>query len=293
MPGQVIRFHDTEFHIVDANGEKWVTVKQVAEALGYSAPDKLNQLIRRNPQAFQGKTFSLKLSENAGRPETLVSYHGVIRIAMWSKAPKALEFQDWAEDILFKVMTTGHYEVPALREDFNLPVLQQILKGINETVLLQGRMLQNQEKRLEQMEGELRGRFSQILIPANRDITSWPTPTQRLRILIGRKSLPKGFNSRGHFDQYVAEAHKQEFGNYPEARCRRHMQKLPEHVVEPCVEIDDFLRRIYRRYMRHAWPGRQLRLKLSRILVRKRAPEKGPGSGQKGTSPILPKGPAQ
>ena len=55
-------FHGTRFDIVDANGEKWITVKQLADALGYADNGKLRNLINRNSVEFQGKTFHLKLS---------------------------------------------------------------------------------------------------------------------------------------------------------------------------------------------------------------------------------------
>jgi prophage antirepressor-like protein len=90
---------------VDVNGEKWITVKQLAEALGYVDRQQLLNPINRNRLEFHGKTFQLKLSGNVGRPETVINYHGCIRAAMLSDAPRAREFRDWAEMILFAVMT--------------------------------------------------------------------------------------------------------------------------------------------------------------------------------------------
>lgn len=99
-------FPGTRFDIVDANGEKWVTVKQLAEALGYAEHAQLSRLIRRNPAEFQGKLSVVNLTTIKGaRFQQIINYHGCIRAAMLSDAPRAPEFRDWAETILFAVMT--------------------------------------------------------------------------------------------------------------------------------------------------------------------------------------------
>lgn len=43
---------------------------------------------------------------------TLLTRHGAIRAAMTSRAPRAKEFRDWAEDVLFNVLTTGKHVEP-------------------------------------------------------------------------------------------------------------------------------------------------------------------------------------
>ena len=114
ISGALPRFHDVDFDIIDHNGQKWVTVKALAEALGYEDHRALIKLIDRNPQEFRNKTFVVKLTTNSpGRPDTtIINYNGVIRAAMLSDAPRASEFRDWAEEVLFSVMTTGAYALP-------------------------------------------------------------------------------------------------------------------------------------------------------------------------------------
>lgn len=57
---------------------------------------------------------------------TLLTRHGAIRAAMTSRAPKAKEFRDWAEEVLFNVLTTGKHEEapkdppPSLRDVTNV-----------------------------------------------------------------------------------------------------------------------------------------------------------------------------
>lgn len=47
------------------------------------------------PADFIGKTFSVKLTENTvGHPETIISCHGVIRVAMLAKTKKANAFKE-------------------------------------------------------------------------------------------------------------------------------------------------------------------------------------------------------
>jgi prophage antirepressor-like protein len=51
---------------------------------------------------------------------TLVTIHGAIRAAMTSRAPRAKEFRDWAEDVLFNVLTTGRHEEPGAAPTLDL-----------------------------------------------------------------------------------------------------------------------------------------------------------------------------
>ena len=85
---QSISFYDTHFEIIDHDGNRWVTVKQLAEALGYSDHKKLSTLIRRNASEFQNKIEYLNLRySSGGKPDQIINYHGVIRAAMLSKTP--------------------------------------------------------------------------------------------------------------------------------------------------------------------------------------------------------------
>ena len=107
---QLIRFEDAEIRIHDFKGDRWVTVKEVAAALGYEDERNLRQLIDRNPEEFKGKQGGFKMNSPGGVQEMRVlNYRGVIRAAMKSDAPRAIKFRDWAEEVLFTVMTTGSY----------------------------------------------------------------------------------------------------------------------------------------------------------------------------------------
>ena len=78
------------FAIINHEGQGWVTIKQLADGLGYGHPDQLTRLIRRNKAEFEGKLLTVKLTGNSpGAPELIINYHGVIRAAMLSDAPNA------------------------------------------------------------------------------------------------------------------------------------------------------------------------------------------------------------
>lgn len=256
----IVVFHGVEFDPIELNGEKAVRVSAVARALGYAVPDKLGQLIRRNPDEFNGKAFSLNLSENpkGGRPETVLTYHGVIRAAMLSNAPRAKEFRDWAEDVLFKVMTTGHYEDPRIPQPhFNHEALTQVLNQMNETLLIQGKMVQNLASELN----EMREWRSHIFIPAQPDNSYWPTPTQRIKVLVPKHKIPKHFNIAGTFDGFASMRHANIRGGLLTQRDRRMIGKMPEYVIQPCPENDQFLREAFHEHLQRGSIGQQ-RLKL-------------------------------
>lgn len=99
-------------NIHDADGNRWISSKEVGEALGAANPRKLVSRLVQTGELMEGKHFrSLKLQNSGpGNPNTLVlSYRGIIRVAMRSEGKRAREFRDWAEDVLYEVMMTGCY----------------------------------------------------------------------------------------------------------------------------------------------------------------------------------------
>ena len=49
-------------------------------------------------------------NHRGGNPNTFIySYRGIIRISMVSEGKNAIDFRDWAEKVLYEVMTTGGY----------------------------------------------------------------------------------------------------------------------------------------------------------------------------------------
>lgn len=115
-------FQGTEIRVVSYSGERWVPMVNLAIALGYAHQHRVGDIVDRNPEEFTGKQGVLKMSTPGGIQDfRVLNYRGVIRVAMKSDAPKAIAFRDWAEEVLFQVMTTGSYN-PGITGDTDGPL---------------------------------------------------------------------------------------------------------------------------------------------------------------------------
>jgi prophage antirepressor-like protein len=224
---QIVWFENTQFTPIDVNGKKWVTTKRLAEALGYSNSSSLSHMIQNNLKEFRGKTLLLKLGGGPGRPTMLINYHGVIRAAMLSDAPRAIEFRDWAEEVLFAVMTTGGY---------NDALITKMIESQNEINLSFATRIK-----------ELQDNQARTLVPAQQDNRSWPTPTGMLRA-IHHEPLPKYFNRGASFDIYCSLKHAQVRGVLLPQRDRGHRGKMPDYVIQPNPENHHFVQECFKTY---------------------------------------------
>lgn len=104
-------FQDSPIRKVEINNEWWVSIVDVAKAIGYTNPQRhANQTITRNIERFQGYSQTLKLStiektrnggkRNNTRSLTVLNLKGVIAFCMLSDLPNAIPFQRWADKIL-------------------------------------------------------------------------------------------------------------------------------------------------------------------------------------------------
>jgi len=115
--GNVVKFeaHGKEYHlsVIGRDGQNWVTAQQVGEALGNKNIKKLIYGLQELGEITEGKHWSnvtfLQHGECQRRARILLSYRGIIRVAMRSQGSRAREFRDWAEDVLYEVMMTGGY----------------------------------------------------------------------------------------------------------------------------------------------------------------------------------------
>jgi prophage antirepressor-like protein len=113
-----VAFHEVEFEIIDKDGQRWVTAKQLAEALGCpykTLLDLISEMTKRG-ELKEGVHFNRTPLPTAGgvQKTMIISQRGAVRISMRSDAPRAAEFRDFAETVLVEVMTTGRYEDPRL-----------------------------------------------------------------------------------------------------------------------------------------------------------------------------------
>ena len=106
--------------INECDGNKWVSAQQVGEAIGTKRIARLVYELRDLGEIKEKKHYCTLtgLNSGVGRPDKLMlSYRGIIRVAMRSQGTRARQFRDWAEDVLFEVMMTGQYSVDRVLPD--------------------------------------------------------------------------------------------------------------------------------------------------------------------------------
>ncbi|MCY1296489.1 hypothetical protein D9M70_458760 [compost metagenome] len=105
-----LSFRDTQFDVVDRNGQPWLRSPQIAEALGYADASSINRIYARNSDEFTGSmTGSVKLTDpNGALQETRIfSLRGAHLLGMFARTKVAKEFRSWVLDVL-----EGIAEVP-------------------------------------------------------------------------------------------------------------------------------------------------------------------------------------
>ena len=64
-----LAFHNTQFDIVDRDGQPWLQAVQIAKALGYAREDAISRIYSRNADEFSAcmsQTVNLTASGNLG-----------------------------------------------------------------------------------------------------------------------------------------------------------------------------------------------------------------------------------
>lgn len=115
----VIKFktadYETDLTIFDREGNRWVPSAQVGEALGSTRIRALVSELTDSGELREGKhwcTLTVHLpGDTQPRKYLVLSYRGIIRVAMRSEGKRAKEFRDWAEEVLYEVMMTGRYDI--------------------------------------------------------------------------------------------------------------------------------------------------------------------------------------
>lgn len=97
-----LTFNTIEFHpVIQSDNQIWLTAAELADALGYSRTDKINQIYKRKEEEF-----SLCMTQLVANPQNLnlrlriFSLRGAHLIAMFARTPVAKEFRKWVLDIL-------------------------------------------------------------------------------------------------------------------------------------------------------------------------------------------------
>ena len=125
-------FENPEFgaiRTVELDGEPWLVGKDVAEALGYTNPQKAV----RDHVDEEDRTVNDSFTVN-GTPITLINESGLYSLVLSSKLPTARKFRHWVTgEVLPAVRRHGAYLTgPALAEALARPEsLCQLLLSIN------------------------------------------------------------------------------------------------------------------------------------------------------------------
>ena len=95
-------FQNTQFDIVDLNGQKWLRAPQIEGALGYAKADAIAQLYSRNADEFtDSMTALVKLDSAGGKQETRIfSLRGAHLLGMLANTEPAKDFRRWILDVL-------------------------------------------------------------------------------------------------------------------------------------------------------------------------------------------------
>jgi len=123
------------------NGEVFMTINQLARALGYAGRDAIEKMIERNPYLAEVE-FSVtdKLSATDGKlyETRIFTEDGIYEVTMLSKQPKAREFRAWVRKILKSLRKGETILTRPQSEDAKL----QIQKQRAEAMLLNARTRQ-------------------------------------------------------------------------------------------------------------------------------------------------------
>ena len=117
--GNVVNFdaHGKKYpvSIIEREDGRWVYLQQLGEALENKNPRRLLQVLRESGEMEEGihcrNITERQPGETQARTRVELSARGMIRFIMRSQGQRAREFRKWAEEVLYQVMMTGHYEV--------------------------------------------------------------------------------------------------------------------------------------------------------------------------------------
>lgn len=98
----VVKVNDIEIEVQPDSQHDWLlSTKDVAEGYGLSESGVRSVKERYADELEEGKHWVLSQSETkVGRPATMWTKRGVVRLGFFIKTPMAKEFRDWAEDYI-------------------------------------------------------------------------------------------------------------------------------------------------------------------------------------------------
>jgi len=206
----MVTFEKQALKLVEVEGERYMTTKDLALALNAKirSVKKLVKEMRDRGELKEGVHLRCLRVPTSGGPQTtiLMTYRGVIRVAMRSDSQRAIRFRDWAEEVLYGVMTSAGGDATALRS-----FVENGLKEI-------GSANDQATKKACELILSLRAGEPTVLPTAPRPITKtrgYLTAVQWVKKYYPRYSFPS-MNSGGKFEGYTAKRFFTERGRWPE-----------------------------------------------------------------------------
>lgn len=137
-----LTFHDTQFEIVDHNGQPWLRGFQIGSALGYKNPSAdMAKLYERNADEFTDQmTALIELHTSGGKQQVRIfSLRGAHLLAMLSRTKVAKEFRRWVLDILEGITAAPALPPPAPLGPFARVIGEPLRPGCPWMVMLDPR----------------------------------------------------------------------------------------------------------------------------------------------------------
>lgn len=128
-----LSFNSIQFHPIQQNDDQiWLTAAELADALGYSRTDKINQIYKRKEDEFSiSMTQLVANSQNLNLRLRIFSLRGCHLIAMFARTPVAKEFRKWVLDILDKEVQPKTKNHKTEREVLNDAVNMLVAKSLH------------------------------------------------------------------------------------------------------------------------------------------------------------------
>ncbi|WP_255417855.1 BRO family protein [Sulfuricurvum sp. IAE1] len=125
-----MRYSNNELtvEVVPNEEHEWLlSTKDVAEGYGLT-PDAVRMAKNRNQDEFEeGKHYVTDRYESQnGRPSTMWTKRGVVRLGFFIKTPMAKEFRDWAEDYI--IDGGAKPKTPAIPQTFSEALKELVAK---------------------------------------------------------------------------------------------------------------------------------------------------------------------
>jgi prophage antirepressor-like protein len=238
---------------LNGQGALTLTMKEAGELLGYEHPkENISRLYAAHKDEFDHDCTQVAISATevtANQPprrERIFTLDGLIVLCFHSEQPVAKKVRFWLRKVGKEVAVNGSYQAPGLKE-----LQASISAELAPLLAVHTEALTQLVKRIARVED----RFTQTYVPTNQDNSFWPTPTERLRVLIDSSQIPLYFNRGGSWDVYAAQRHALIKGGLLSQRNRNNRHKMPDYVIQPCPLNDQFLKETFEAWKRERGGG--------------------------------------